>query len=133
MLQRPAGSTPEEKGKKSDKTVNVECVRQDSTYFIFGFLFKVCRILNLTTYSTLRHVKACLKITNGLNEIWHHAGLILKISCLNGQRSFWGIAAKVNVNRRVLEIRFLYGHPLQIRQGFAGEGSIECTCVFPIR
>jgi len=40
-------------------------------------------------------------------------GLLLKI----------GVCSRSNVNRQILETKILYEHPLQIRQGFAGDGS----------
>ena len=41
----------------------------------------------------------------------------------------FGVCSKSNTNRQILETRFSCEHPLQIRQGFASEGSIERTSV----
>ena len=42
----------------------------------------------------------------------------------------FGVCSKSNSNRQIPETNFLYHHPLKIGQGFAIEGSIQCTCGF---
>jgi len=43
--------------------------------------------------------------------------------------SFW-VCSESNISKQILEARFLYEHPFQIRQGSVSEGSIiERTCV----
>jgi len=45
-----------------------------------------------------------------------------KMMFARAQVSF-GVCSKSDVDRQILETTFLYQHPLQIRQGFASEGS----------
>ena len=71
-----------------------------------------------TTYSPVRHGSIiCVTWLIHVCDMTHSYWSALETFKFERAHVFCGVCNKRNINRQILETRFLYEHPLQIRQG----------------